>query len=105
MSSKIVHMQLLNGSKTNHQNKMMLSLQGARDQRNVSIIKTDFSHTDLHWQKTLLYFRKQQQDDNFFIHIFLELLYQNTASSTFKKDISKLEISKSRNNPSLGKQA
>lgn len=49
---------------------MMFSLQGARDQRKVSIIKTDFSHTDLHWQKTLLHFRKQQQDDNFFIHIF-----------------------------------
>lgn len=59
MSSKIVYMQLLNGSKTNHQNKMMFSLQGARDQKNVSIIKTDFSCTDLHWQKTLLHFRKQ----------------------------------------------
>lgn len=55
--------------KTNHQNQMVFSLQGGRDQTNMTIIKTDFSSADLHWQKTLLHFRKQQQDDNFYIHI------------------------------------
>lgn len=55
--------------KTSHQNQMMFSLRGGRDQRNVTIIKTDFSSTDLHWQKTSLHFRKQQQDDNFCIHV------------------------------------
>lgn len=34
--------------KTNNQKQIMFSLQGGRDQRNVTIIKIDFSSTDLH---------------------------------------------------------
>lgn len=50
--------------KTNHQNQMQ-----EEEARETGLSKQIFQ-VDLHWQKTLLHFRKQQQDDNFCIHVY-----------------------------------
>lgn len=102
-SSKTVYMQLLNGSENKPPEPNDVFIAGRKRPEKRDYHQNRFFKYWSPLAKDITAFQETATGWQLLYPCFLELLYQNTASSTFKEGISKLEISKSTNNPSANK--